>query len=324
MMKPKALQPGARIAIVSPASTPKQDLVTLGLERLHTLGYRSVVFPNALAAGPLYHAGTAVQRTEDLHAAFRDPTIDAILCTRGGWGTAELLPLLDADLIRSNPKPFLGFSDHTTLHQYLAQTCGLVTFYAPMLSPDFARGNRLEDGVDLRSFHAALTQTAPWKLGTGDGLRPLKQGSSREPVQGTLFGGCLSLIVESLGTPWALEPPRGKGILFLEEVGTKPYQWDRMLLHLQYAGVLDRIQAIVLGDMTQCLTAEDPEARSHEYHLLEQALLHRFSDFAGPVAVGLRSGHVDSPNITLPFGIHAELDLTAEPTLRLLESAVSL
>ncbi len=321
MTKPHALRAGARIAIVSPASTPKPELVEAGLARLRTLGYEPVVFPHALATGPLYYAGTAAQRAADLHAAFADPTIDAILCVRGGWGSAELLPLLDANLIRASPKPFLGFSDHTTLHLWLAQTCGLITFYAPMLSPDFARGDTLADGVDLRSFTSALTHTKPWTLGPQDGLRVLKPG----PVaHGQIFGGCLTLLIESLGTPWALKPPEHDSILFLEEVGTKPYQWDRMLLHLDYAGILANVKAIVFGDMAQCLTGEDPEARAKENDLLEEALLHRLRHFEGPVAIGLQCGHVDTPNRTLPLNIQAELDLSAEPTLRLLEAAVVL
>ncbi len=342
MTRPHALRPGARIAIVSPASTPRPDLVALGLDRLRTLGYQPVVFPHALASGPLYYAGTAAQRAQDLHAAFADPTIDAILCVRGGWGTAELLPLLDAALIRAHPKPFLGFSDHTTLHIYLAQTCGLVTFYAPMLSPDFARRDQLTDGVDLPSFTSALTQTGTrfesWTLGPQDGLRLLrpatKAGAPRldsetwdrttAKAQGQIFGGCLTLLIESLGTEWALKAPTGPSILFLEEVGTKPYQWDRMLLHLQYAGILDNVQAIVFGDMAQCLTATEPDARVHERHLLEQALLHRLASFPGPIAIGLQCGHVDTPNRTLPLNIQAELDFTAEPTLRFLEPAVHL
>ncbi len=325
MIKPPALKPGARIAIVSPASTPKPHLVELGVERLGQLGYEAVVFPSALASGPLYYAGDIAARVADLHAAFRDPGIDAVLCTRGGWGTAELLPFLDADLIRSNAKPFLGFSDHTTLHLWFAQMCGLVTFYAPMLTPDFARDEQLGSGVDLHSWNAALTQTEQWQLGPAHGLRMLREGKHGQTATGTLFGGCLTLLVESLGTPYALQAPAGDGILFVEEVGTKPYQWDRMLLHLRYAGVLDRVRGIVFGDMEQCLTeTDDAEAKAAEMHLLEGALLHSLRDFEGPIAIGLQSGHVNTPNVTLPLNVQAELDLSGEPTLRLLEAAVVL
>ncbi len=323
MIKPPALRPGARIAIVSPASTPKEPLVRKGMERLASLGYAPVLFPSALAIGPIYYAGDVAARVADLHDAFRDPDIDAVLCTRGGWGTAELLPHLDAELVRTNPKPFLGFSDHTTLHLWFAQNCGLHTFYAPMVSPDFARGDTLADGVDLASWNSALTQTAAWSFSAEDGLRILHPGKSRQKVQGTLFGGCLALLVESLGTPWSLRAPEGNSILFVEEVGTHPYQWDRMMLHLRYAGILDRVEAIVFGDMEQCLHEVEPDARAKENALLEAALLHNLRDFAGPIAIGLRSGHVNSPNVTLPLYVEAELDCGAGPVLTFREGAVS-
>lgn len=318
MTKPRALRPGARIAIVSPAGAPKPERVELGRQRLAALGYVPVVFPSALAQGPLYFAGTAAERAADLHAAFADDGIDAVLCTRGGWGSAELLPLLDADLIRSNPKPFLGFSDPTTLHLWLAQECEMVTFYAPMLSPDFAR----DGGVHLQSFEQALTQVEPWSLTSREGLRLLHPG---KVARGRLVGGCLSLLIESLGTPWAMRAPAEDTILFLEEVGTHPYQWDRMLVHLRYAGIVnEHVRGIVFGDMEQCLSATEPEARARETRLLEAALLHNLREFEGPIAVGLQSGHVNTPNVTLPLNVEAELDLCAEPTLRLLEAAVTL
>ena len=142
-------------------------------------------------------------------------------------------------------------------------------------------------------------------------------------MRGTLFGGCLALLNDSLGTPWALRAPEGDSILFLEEVGTHPYQWDRMLLHLRYAGILDRVEGIVFGNMEQCLTSHDPEHRARENALLEAALLHNLRDFNGPIAIGLQSGHVNAPNVTLPLNVQAELNLEREPSLRLLEAAVS-
>ena len=320
ILKPPALHPGARIAIVSPASAANPDRVRTGIACLRALGYDPVLFPHALATGPLYYAGTIEQRLADLHAAFADPAIAAIACTRGGWGAAELLPGLNLDLIRANPKPFLGYSDHTSLHTFIARETGLVTFYAPMVSPDFARSGASgpADGIDLPSFHAALTATAPWHLGPADGLRLLRPAlapTSSRP-EGILWGGCLTLLAESLGTPFAPRPQGG--ILFLEDVTTKPYQWDRMLLHLRYAGLLEGVEAIVFGDMRQCVPPADDA-------LLESALLHALRDFPGPVSIGLRSGHVDAPNITLPLGIRAALDLVdpETPFLHLLESAVT-
>ena len=313
MIKPKRLKVGARVAVVSPASTPKEPLVRLGMARFASLGYEPVLFASALASGPLYYAGDVQSRVSDLHAAFRDDSIDAIICTRGGWGTAELLPYLDAELVKAHPKPFIGFSDHTTLHLWFGQVCGLHTFYAPMISPDFARGDVLADGVDLFSWRHALERTEPWVLDERQGLRVLRAG---EAVTGTLYGGCLALLVESLGTPWAMTLPEGDVVLFIEEVGTKPYQWDRMMLHLRYAGLLDRVKGIVFGDMAQC--ADD----AAEAELIEKALLYNLRDFVGPIAIGLQCGHVDTPNVSLPLGVPVRLECNESATLQVLESAV--
>ena len=308
-VKPRALCPGATLAIVSPASTPKPNLVQQGIERLHSLGYKTVLGKHALDRGPLYYAGTFEDRVADLHAAFADPAIDGILCARGGWGSAELLPHLDAALVRANPKPFIGYSDHTSLHIWLHTRANLVTFHGPMAAADFSRG----DGADSSSWQNSLQQTEPWQLGPQAGLRTLRRGQA----SGMFTGGCLAIYAEALGTPYAprIETP---SILFLEDIGTKPYQWDRMLLHLRYAGCLEHVNGIVFGDMRQCVSAE-------EEHYLDQALLHALRDFAGPIAIGLRSGHVPAQNITLPFGISTTLDLThpENPVLYLLEAAVA-
>jgi muramoyltetrapeptide carboxypeptidase len=306
------LKRGATLAVVSPASAAKAELVQAGMECLQGLGYRTKLMTHALDRGPLYYAGSAEERASDLMAAFADPAIDGILCTRGGWGSAELLPLLDARVVRANPKIFVGYSDHTSLHVWLAREAGLVTFYAPMVAADFARAN----GFDAASWQHAVGGSAVWSLGAADGLRVLRAGSA----EGTIAGGCLSIFAEALGTPYAAlaasaDSPR---VLFLEDIGTKPYQWDRMLLHLRYAGMLEQVSGIVLGDMLQCVGAA-------EQALLEGAILHALRDFAGPIAIGLRSGHVDTPNVTVPLGVRVRLDLSEadEPRLEFLEAAVA-
>jgi muramoyltetrapeptide carboxypeptidase len=311
MVKPAVLRPGATLAVVSPASTPKAELVQMGIACLHGLGYRTVLMPHALDRGPLYYAGTAEQRAGDLLAAFADPGIDGIVCTRGGWGSAELLPHLDASLIRANPKVFVGYSDHTSLHLWLAREANLVSFYGPMVAADFAR----PEGFGAESWRHTFSGDSGWSLTRSDGLRVLRPGAA----EGRLAGGCLSIFAEALGTPYAPLPasadqPR---VLFLEDIGTKPYQWDRMLLHLRYAGMLDHISGIVFGDMRQCVAAE-------EMPLLERAILHSLRDFAGPIAIGLRSGHVDSPNITVPLGARVRLELSEreDPRMEFLEAAV--
>jgi muramoyltetrapeptide carboxypeptidase len=304
------LKPGATLAVVSPASAAKAERVQAGIDCLHGLGYQTVVGAHALERGPLYYAGTVEQRIADLHAAFADPTVDGIICSRGGWGSAELLPYLDAGLVRANPKAFIGYSDHTSLHIWLAREAGLVSFYGPMVAADFAR----TDGFDAASWGHCFGGDAAWSLGASDGLRVLRAGVA----EGALVGGCISIFAEALGTPYAMLLARADAprILFLEDIGTKPYQWDRLLLHLRYAGMLEHVAGICFGDMKQCVGPED-EA------LLEAAILHALWDFAGPIAIGLRSGHVDAPNITLPLGVKVRLDLSGNPRIDFLEAAVS-
>lgn len=309
LVKPRALRPGATLAVLSPASAAKRELVDRGIARLHELGYKTVTGAHALVSGPLYYAGTREERVEDMHRAFADPAIDGIICTRGGWGSAELLPLLDATLVRANPKAFIGYSDHTSLHVWLQNEARLVTYYAPMVAADFAR----DGGVDLASWRHCFEDDAAWSLGAAEGLRVLRAGRA----EGRLAGGCISIFVEALGTPYAPEIAEDS-ILFLEDIGTKPYQWDRMLLHLRYAGVLERASGIVFGDMRQCVV-------NGEQNLLERAILHSLRDFGGPIAIGLRSGHVDGANVTVPLGVRARLDLTdaENPQLHILEAAVA-
>jgi muramoyltetrapeptide carboxypeptidase len=248
-----------------------------------------------------------VERVANLHAAFADDEVDAILCTRGGWGSAELLPLLDKQLIRANPKAFLGYSDQTTLHLWLRNEAELVSFQAPMVAADFSKA----DGVDLASWRAVLEGLVPWHLGADDGLRVLRSGVA----EGELSGGCLAIFVESLGTPWAARA-RG-GVLMLEDVGVRAYQWDRMLVHLRHAGLLENVTGIVFGDMGQC--GDAPERAG-----IEASILHALTDFGGPIGIGLRSGHVDRGNITLPFGVKVQLDFedAGSPRMTFVEAAV--
>jgi muramoyltetrapeptide carboxypeptidase len=285
VLRPR-LRDGSRVAVLSPASAAKPELVEKGIDRLLHYGYNPLLMPHALARGPLYYAGTAEQRLLDLHAAFADAEIDGLLCTRGGWGSAELLPQLDAALVRANPKVFVGYSDHTSLHVWLWNELRMMTFYAPMVAADWSN----MDGVHRATWHAAVEAKSKWSADSHDGLRCLRGGD----VEGRLLGGCLSILAEGLGTPWALrigEPT----ILFLEDIGTKPYQWDRVLQHLRAAGMLKNVTGILLGDMTANVMPE-------EMQLLEAACLHALEDFVGPVAIGLRSGHVVGQNRSLPLG----------------------
>ena len=194
-----------------------------------------VLMPHALSRGPIYYAGTAEQRAGDLMAAFADPTIDGILCTRGGWGSAELLPHLDAELIRANPE---GVCRLQRSH-FAACVAGARGRAGDLLCADgccrLCRGPRRRCG----KLAARAGRRCCVVAGRADGLRVLRAGVA----EGTLAGGCLSIFAESLGTPYAAAAcdRRAPRILFLEDIGTKPYQWDRMLLHLRYAGMLEHV-----------------------------------------------------------------------------------
>jgi muramoyltetrapeptide carboxypeptidase len=308
LSKPRAIWSGSTFGIISPASLAKAELVQRGIAALETLGYRTKLMPHALDRGPLNYAGTLEHRLADLHAAYADPEVDAILCTRGGWGCAELLPHLDRRLIHANNKALLGYSDVTSLHVWLQREMGRVSFQAPMAASDFAKDT---GAPDMFSWASALMQAEPWSMGPETGLRVLRAGTAA----GVLSGGCISIYAEALGTDFSPQP-RG-GVLFLEDVGTKPYQWNRMLLHLRYAGLLDGVAGIVFGDMHECVPAE-------EHALLEETLLYALHDFEGPIGIGLCSGHVAGGNITLPFGVQVRLDFqdAANPRMHFVEAAV--
>ncbi len=291
-LKPFALPPHPVIAVVAPASSAQQARIDAGAAVLRARGWQVRFGSHAQGRHAPYFSGSAAERLHNLHEAFRDPEIDAVLCTRGGYGSNYLLPALDLDLIRRNPKPLLGYSDVSALQSYLLDEVGLVAFHAPMLAADFCRPG----GVDEPSL-AAILRGGTHRYAAAEGLRPLCPGTA----QGTLHGGCLTLLAASLGTPYA---PRLEGkLLFLEDVGVKPYQLDRMLRQLVLAGKLEGVSGIVFGEMQDCLSPGAPP------ELLERAILHALGDFAGPVAIGLRSGHVAGACVTLPLGIAARLDV---------------
>jgi muramoyltetrapeptide carboxypeptidase len=244
-------------------------------------------------------------RLRDLHHAFADDEVRAIFSTRGGYGSNYLLEGLDLDLIAESAKPFIGYSDLTAPQLWLLDQIELPVFHGPMVSADFAR----ENGVHLASLQAALGGKT-YSVGQAEGLRALKPGR----VRGTLYGGCLSMLVALLGTPY--EPQTEGKLLFLEDVSAKPYQVDRMLWQLGQAGKLDGVKGIVFGEMLDCVS---PGAAPE---LLDEVILRVFDHFHGPIAIGLRSGHVSHSNVTLTFGVEAELLVASQAELNLVQAAV--
>jgi muramoyltetrapeptide carboxypeptidase len=305
-VKPLALRPGDTVGIVAPASNIRKVDLDAGCEALTRAGYQPFYFDSILDRD-LYFAGPVKRRAYELQEMFAREDVRAIVCARGGYGANYLLKELDLDRIKARPKIFVGYSDLTSLLTYFADAGNFVTFHGPMVAKDWSH----ENGVDFLSWQAALSGTAPWDLALGAEVRALAEGEA----EGILYGGCLSILVASLGTPYEIKT---KGtILFLEDVAAKPFQIDRMLMQLKLGGHLDEVRGMIFGEMLDC-----KQSPNQDYEL-QEVIMRIVGDLRVPVAFGVRSGHVTSHNITLPFGVHARLMVqSANVAVKILESAV--
>jgi muramoyltetrapeptide carboxypeptidase len=305
-LKPRALRRGDKVGIVAPASNIKRELLEAGCDGLRRAGYEPFYFESILERD-LYFAGSAERRARELEDMFLREDIRAIVCARGGYGSNYLPLALDPTKIIPHPKILLGYSDITTLVCCISDSANFVTFHGPMVTKDFA----IADGVDLESWQNALGGAEEWAIGEGSGARPLVAGEA----EGILYGGCLSMLVASLGTEHEI---RTAGtILFVEDVATKPYQIDRMLMQLKLAGKLKDVRGMVFGEMLDCRQSPDQD------YTLEEVILRIVESLRIPVAFGLRSGHVSRANITLPIGVRARLTVDDSVELRILENATS-
>jgi muramoyltetrapeptide carboxypeptidase len=302
--KPRPLRKGDKVGIVAPASNIKRELLEAGCDQLRQLGYEPFYFDSILERD-LYFAGPVHRRVQELEQMFTRDDVRAIVCARGGYGANYLLNQLDPTKIVPNRKIFVGYSDITALLTCFADNARFVTFHGPMVTKDFA----LSDGVDLDSWHSAVSGTAAWSIGEQSGARSLVAGEA----EGILYGGCLSILVASLGTPHEI---RTDGtILFLEDVATKPFQIDRMLMQMKLADKLKGVRGIIFGEMSDC--RQGPE----QDYTLEDVIRRVVEDLHIPVALGLRSGHVSRANITLPIGVRARLTVGHGVEIRILEAA---
>jgi len=293
-VKPPALSAGDTIGIVAPASNLQREMLDAGCRALRDLGYKPLYFDSILDRD-LYFAGSVERRKRELEDMFSNDDVRAIVCARGGYGANYLLEALDLKKIAAHPKIFVGYSDNTTLLTWFADEAGFVTFHGPMVTKDFS----LADGVDLESWSAALSGTAAWQVNT-DAATGLADGFGK----GVLYGGCLSMLAASLGTPYEI---RTDGtLLFLEDIAAKPYQIDRMLMQLKLAGKFDQVRGIVFGEMLDCV-----QSKSQDY-TLQEVIMRVLGDLEIPVAYGLRSGHVSRQNVTLPIGVHAQLRVAGQ------------
>jgi muramoyltetrapeptide carboxypeptidase len=308
MLKPRALAPGDRIAVVAPASPFARHEFDAGLAELRRLGF-DPVHEDSVFERTRYTAGDATVRAAAFRRAWNDPSIRALVAARGGYGSVHLLPYLDCEEIRRTPKAFIGYSDNTSLLTWLTGHCGLVSFHGPMLEGRLAKGPA---GYDLDSFMRVLAQSEP----AGAITHPQMETLHRGEANGVLIGGTLTQLAASLGTPYAFDPPAGH-ILFLDEVGERPYRIDRLLTQLRLAGILERAAGIVFGELPRCDEPVDggPAIRDVLRDVLD--------DFPGPILFGLPSGHTAGASVTLPFGVQTSVLGGGKPMLVIEEAAVA-
>jgi muramoyltetrapeptide carboxypeptidase len=302
LIKPDRLIAGDTIGIIAPASAPPDPKnIDLSVAVLDRLGFKVKLASNARKRWG-FLAGSDRDRAADLMRMFSDSKVKAIVCVRGGYGTARLLPRLDYRVIRRNPKIFVGYSDITSLHCAFLVEADLISFHGPMLNSDFIK----KDFPDftLESFLKTLMKPSP----PGSICRGYKKKTvsilRRGKVSAQLIGGNLSLLCASLGTPW--QPSFKNKILFFEDLDEVPYRFDRMLTQLLNAGLLQRVAGVAIGVNANC---GDPKAKgAKEYRqTLEDVFKERLLPLKVPLITGLPFGHIPL-NATLPVGVRATLD----------------
>jgi muramoyltetrapeptide carboxypeptidase len=286
-IKPRALRRGGTVGVVAPAGCIDTERLNAGIKALTDFGF-GVELAEGIEDRKGYLAGDQERRAEVLTNFFTRDDIEAIFCTRGGFGSIQLIPFLDPETIRLHPKIFAGYSDVSVLLNWLHQSCGFMTFHGPMVAMDLARGlaEREEDFL----WGTLSGRKTTWRL---EGLQTIRPGKG----EGELVGGCLSMIVTTLGTPYEVETD-GK-VLFLEDVGEKPYRIERMLTHLKMAGKLDRIAGLVFGTFTDCRGNGDRE--------VDDVIAELFRPVSYPVVSGFPAGHGEE-NLLLPIGAKLEVD----------------
>lgn len=303
---PAALKPGDRVAIVSPASPFARAEFDAGVAEIARLGFEPVYDDSVFARDGGYLSGSAELRADAFMRYWVDPSVAALIAVRGGFGSVQLLPHFDREHLAATPKLFIGYSDNTSILSFLTCQCGMTALHGPMLERRLSRGAQ---GYDESSFMALLQGGRGLEMAP-DGMLVLRDGEAA----GKLYGGTLTQIVASLGTPFAFDPPPGC-ILFLEDVNERPYKLERMLTQLTLSGILSRAVGLVFGEMRGCdEAAGDVTAR---------AVIQRLTrTFTGPIVQGFPSGHTSGACWTLPLGVRVRVATSPHPSLVVEESPV--
>jgi muramoyltetrapeptide carboxypeptidase len=308
--KPRAVLPGDRIAVVAPASPFSRDEFDRGLVELRRLGYEPVYDATVFAREAGYLAGAADLRAAAFLRHWEDPGVAAIVAARGGYGSVQILPLIASRVGAEPSKMFIGYSDNTSVLSWLTSHARVTALHGPMLEGRLARGG---EGYDEASFIELLQGRGRGLILEPAGIEALRPGEAAGP----LFGGTLTQLTASLGTPYAFDPPDGC-VLFLEDVNERPYRLDRMLTQLQLSGILSRARGMVFGEMRGCHEPDVSAVTS------ARDVIERFArGFNGPVLCGFPSGHTTGPCWTLPLGVAVRVRAGARPSLTVEESPVA-
>lgn len=299
---PKKLRRGSRVALIAPSSPVSTERVELAADGVRRLGFEPVLGDSCFGTTPergYLSSDSDETKVRDIHWAFSDPSVDGIICIRGGSGAGRLIRHLDASLIAANPKVFVGYSDITILHSYIARNCGYVTFHGPMAATDDAFSEADPTGASLMRAITDPTPLGAIRNPDGRPFVPLSPGSAR----GRLVGGNLAVMCTTIGT--IAEVDTKDSVVLVEEIGEEPYSVDRMLAHLINAGKLADSAAIILGSFTDCEPPEKYPARS-----VETVFRDLLPPLGIPVLSGLDVGH-DRTNLTLPLGVEVAVDAEA-------------
>lgn len=314
IIKPQRLKPGDKIAIVAPGSYISEEELQDSIKNLKQLGFEAVYSEKVLLQTG-YFAGSDKDRAEDLMEKFADKSVNGIICARGGYGCARILPMLDYDVIRANPKVLIGYSDITALLYGIYQKSGLITFHGPVGTSSF-------NEYSVNNFNKVLidpkNSSKFFNSNSGEdenvyGVTTINKGKGK----GRLVGGNLSIMVSLIGSEFDVD--YSNKIVFIEEVGEEPYRIDRMLTQLLQARKFENASGIMMGIFRKCEVKENSDLTAKSFNLME-VLKDRLNDLNIPVVYGMSFGHVKD-KFTIPFGAYSELDADNQ-TFTLLEKAV--
>jgi muramoyltetrapeptide carboxypeptidase len=308
MIKPTALKPNATIGILSPSSWMNESDLKLAITVFEEKGYHLVLGESVFLKDHTF-SGTTEQRANDINGMFANPNIDAIICARGGYGANRVLPLIDYDLIKANPKIFMGYSDVTAFLTSITQKTGLVTFHGPMLS-SFSKGmvDYNFDLIEKTLFgYESITIQSPPELQR----RVLKSGKA----EGPLWGGNMCLLINRLGTPDQLNTDGT--ILFIEDIDEYLYAFERMIVHMKEAGMFQNITGLIIGELVDMKDQDIPFGKTTDEIVLDVC-----GDLDIPIISNFPCGH-GMYHATMPISIPVRLDSDSQsPTLTILESPV--